>query len=186
MDKCIIIIDNSNIWIEGQKLSAYKKGQIKSSPSEKDICDPSWRYDFGKALTSISEGKQILKAILVGSRPPAHDSVWTSAKAHGFEVFVHDRNSAGKEKSVDTEIVAQGTEFICSQSEPAILKLVSGDRDFIPLIKVAERRGWETEMWAFTNAFSVKGEMAQTVARVKPLNTIFDEIGHCAFEWPIP
>lgn len=181
--KSVIIIDNSNVFIEGQKHSAKLKGQVKSSPSERDICDPSWRIDFGKLLTKVANGTDILKAVLVGSRPPANDSVWTAAKNKGFEVFVHDRGYDGKEKAVDTEIVAQGTRIVC-QNDAAILKLLSGDRDFIPLINIANEQAWETEMWAFTNSFRDHGEMAQSVTRVCPLDDVFGEIGHNDFDWP--
>ncbi len=40
MKKCVIVIDNSNVWIEGQKFSAKKKGHVKASYEDKDICDP--------------------------------------------------------------------------------------------------------------------------------------------------
>lgn len=185
MESCVIIIDNSNVWIEGQKFSAKNKGLVKKEFDDKDICDPSWRIDFGNLLNEVSEGKRILEAILVGSRPPQSDSIWQAAKSHGFKVYVHDRNSAGKEKAVDTEIVAQGTEIICTQPAPAILKLLSGDRDFIPLINIASRRNWETEMWAFTNSFSYGGQMAQSVTRIKPLDNVFNKIGHNEFPWPV-
>lgn len=184
MDKCVIIIDNSNVWIEGQKFSAKKKGQVKHNSDDKDICDPSWRIDFGNLLKEVSEGLPIIKATLVGSIPPQSDTIWSAAKKQGFEVFVHDRNSAGKEKAVDTEIVAQGTEIICTQTQPAIFKLLSGDRDFIPLINIANKRGWETEMWAFSNSFTSGGQMAQSVTRIRPLDAIFDKIGHNEFDWP--
>ena len=177
MEECVIIVDNSNVWIEGKKFSARKKG-IKRGD------DPSWRIDFGKLLSTVAENKMIRKAVLVGSRPPKEDSIWNAAKKLGFDVIVHDRNAVGKEKAVDTEIVAQGTEIICT-TPPCILKLLSGDRDFIPLICIATQREWETEMWAFTNAFKENGEMAQSVTRIKPLDLVFPEIGRCEFEWPI-
>jgi uncharacterized LabA/DUF88 family protein len=62
--------------------------------------------------------------------------------------------------------------------------LLSGDRDFIPLINIANNRKWETEMWAFSNAFSEHGQMAQSVTRVKPLDGIFNKIGRFEFTWP--
>lgn len=184
MNECVVIIDNSNIWIEGQKFSAKRKGQERLQSDDKDICDPSWRIDFGKLLAEVAEGNEIIKAILVGSRPPQHDSVWESARSFGFDVTVHDRNYQGKEKAVDTEIVAQGTELVCTHHQPAILKLLSGDRDFVPLINIASRRGWETEMWAFSNSFTYSGQMAQSVDRIKPLDQVFDKIGICTFQWP--
>ena len=86
--ECIVIIDNSNVWIEGMKLSALKEG-IKSSPiEEKEPCDYSWRLSFGNLLNKVSEGKKVVSTLLVGSRPPKNDSLWTSAKKQGFQVSV--------------------------------------------------------------------------------------------------
>ncbi|MGO9797563.1 MAG: NYN domain-containing protein, partial [Terracidiphilus sp.] len=124
-------------------------------------------------------------AILVGSRPPAKDSVWNEAKQLGFSVTVHDRDFKGKEKAVDTELVAQGTEIIVSAGEPMTLIIASGDRDFIPLVSVAHRRGWSVEMAAFSSAFSATGQMATSVDSIRPLEQIFGDIGYNAFDWPI-
>lgn len=182
MKDCVIIVDNSNVWIEGKKFSAKVKG-IKSPDGEKDIDDPSWRIDFGNLLFVVAGEQNIRHAVLVGSRPPVTDTIWEAAKKNGFKVIVHDRNTMGKEKAVDTEIVAQGVEIVCT-SDAATLKLLSGDRDFIPLINIAERRGWETEMWAFSNAFRSNGEMAQTVTQIRLLDDVFSKIGYNGFVWP--
>lgn len=184
MNNCIILVDNSNVFIEGQKHSARKKGILKTTPDEKDPCDPSWRVDFGSLISQVAEGKPVLKAILVGSTPPRSDSIWEAAKHNGFEVITHERSSSGKEKAVDTEIVAKGTEIVCTVADRAILKLLSGDRDFIPLINIANNRKWETEMWAFNSAFNSYGQMAQSVTRIKPLDNVFDKIGKYEFLWP--
>lgn len=184
MDKCIILVDNSNVFIEGQKLSAKNKGVKKQPGDTHEPCDLSWRIDFGSLLKEVAEGKTILKAILVGSTPPATDTIWQAARDGGFEVITHAKNPSGKEKAVDTEIVAKGTELVCTTEEPAILKLLSGDRDFIPLINIANRRKWETEMWAFESAFRSYGEMAQTVNRVQPLDPLLSRIGRNDFIWP--
>lgn len=173
MDECVIIVDNSNIWIEGMKYSASIKGL--AATDGKEPCDFSWRIDFGNLLNVVAEGKTIRKAILVGSRPPMKDSLWNTAKSRGFEVIVHDRNSENREKAVDTELVAQGVELICTTS-PAVLKILSGDSDFLPLLKIAGERGWETEMWAFSSAYRVVGNMATAVDRIQPLDTRFNEI----------
>ena len=176
MNTCVIIVDNSNVWIEGKKFSAKQKNITGGD-------DPSWRIDFGRLLSTVAEGKEIKEAILVGSRPPMSDSVWNAAKERGFKVKVHPRNSVGKEKAVDTELVAQGVAQIYT-FEPGTLKILSGDRDFIPLVRIAPEQGWETEMWAFTNAFSKNGDMAQSVTRICPLDNVFDQIGRNDFVWP--
>lgn len=183
MKCCVILVDNSNIFIEGRKLSAKNKGVTELTPEGKIPHDPSWRIDFGKLIQKVSEDQKIIKAILVGSIPPESDSIWNAAQNKGFDVITHKRNSSGKEKQVDTELAVQGSEIICEisssreEDDEFILKLLSGDADFLPLIKLANRKNWETEMWAFNSSFQGNGEMAQTVTRVKPLDNIFNDIG---------
>jgi uncharacterized LabA/DUF88 family protein len=182
--KCVVVVDNSNIFIEGRKHSAREKGVNKLHPDELEPLDPSWRIDFGRLLLAISTGRVVERAILVGSRPPQNDSVWNEAENRGFDVTVHDRSYTGQEKAVDTELVAQATEIICSCAEPMDLAIISGDRDFVPLVSLVHRRKWEAEMWAFTNAFNQSGQMATSVDRICPLDKVFYKIGRYEFEWP--
>jgi uncharacterized LabA/DUF88 family protein len=185
MSECLILVDNSNVFIEGQKLSARKKGIFKTNPSDRDPCDPSWRINFGNLIDHLSNGRRILDAVLVGSRPPRSDNVWEAARLNGFQVIVYDR-SGGMEKAVDTELVAQGTEIICSVGKPGVLVIASGDRDFIPLVNVAHRKKWEVEMCAFLSSFSPAGDMAMSVERIRALDSDYLKIGKCEFEWPPP
>ena len=173
MKECVIIVDNSNIWIEGMKYSASLQGIVSTNGMEP--CDYEWRVDFGKLLSKVSQGKAIRKAILVGSRPPVNDSLWNVAKRRGFEVIVQDRNSNNKEKAVDTELAVQGAKLVYT-TEPAVLKILSGDADFKPLVDIANEQGWETEMWAFSS--SISATMGMSVTRVKPLDDIFSQIGY--------
>lgn len=173
MDECVIIVDNSNIWIEGMKLSARLKG-IAPAVDGKEPSDPNWRIDFGKLLNHVAEGKAIRKAILVGSRPPKNDSLWNAAQKQGFEVIVKDRNSQNKEKAVDTKLVAIGCKLIYT-TDPAILKVLSGDSDFSPLIEAANEASWDTEMWAFSSAFTL-GTSLDCANRLVSLDTHISEI----------
>jgi uncharacterized LabA/DUF88 family protein len=181
MAKCVVVVDNSNIFIEGQKHSAKVKGRQNG---DRSVCDPSWRVDFGRLLKCLAGGREIHAAVLVGSRPPANDSVWKEAENEGFNVTVHDRNLQGKEKAVDTELVAQGTEIICSTPETMTLVIASGDGDFIPLVSVAHRKKWLVEMTAFSSAFTATGAMATSVDMIRPLEPEFTQIGFNAFVWP--
>jgi uncharacterized LabA/DUF88 family protein len=181
---CVILVDNSNIFIEGQKCSAKRKGMLPTPIEKKQPSDVSWRVDFEKLLTVLADGRKIRKAFLVGSRPPPNDNVWKMAAQNGFEVITHDRDAKNKEKAVDTELVARGTLTIATTPAPAALVIGSGDRDFIPLVSIAHELKWEVEMVAFSSAFSPHGEMAMAVDRVRPLDGSLDLIGHCAFKWP--
>ena len=176
MDNCVIIVDNSNVWIEGMKLSAKLRG-ITDAPIEgKDPCDYSWRIDFGRLLTEVSNGRNIQKSLLVGSRPPVNDSLWACARRR-FSVKLFNRNFQGKEKAVDAEIVVKGCEIVCT-SAPATLILLSGDTDFIPLIKIAKERGWNVEIYAFKTALTHKTNLTKIATEVKYLEDIFEKIGY--------
>jgi len=181
------LVDNSNLFIEGQKYSARQKGVFKANPQDRDPCDPSWRMNFSNLLIYLANGRKILDAILVGSRPPQNDGVWEAARNQGFNVTVYDR-SGGREKAVDTELVAQGTEAICLMiaPPPKVLVIASGDSDFIPLVKVAQRRKWEVEMCAFSSAFNPAGDMAISVETVRPMDADYLTIGKHEFTWPVP
>jgi len=181
---CVILVDNSNIFIEGQKCSALRKGQLPTALDPRQPQDPSWRIDFTRLLEVLAEGREIHKAFLVGSRPPPNDNVWKMAEQGGFEVKTHDRDARNKEKAVDTELVAQGTLAVALGPENGVLVIGSGDRDFLPLVNISHQRGWTVEMAAFTSAFSATGEMAVAVDRIRPLNGSLDLIGHNAFQWP--
>ena len=185
-DNCLILVDNSNVFIEGRKFSARRKRQFRGPLDTRDPQDPSWRIDFGSLLSFMAAGRPIISAILVGSEPPPNDSVWRAAERDGFRVLTYMRDFKGEEKEVDTEIVAQGTEIVCTHPRAGVVVLASGDRDFLPLVRVAHRRGWSVEMCAFSNAFNPSGEMALTVNRVRQLNAAFDKIGHYDFDWPSP
>ncbi len=179
-----LVLANSNVYIEGQKCSAIRKGLLPARPRDRQPQDPSWRVDFARLLTSLADGRVLRKAILVGSRPPPNDDVWAMAKRGGFEVITHDRDASNKEKAVDTELVAQGTLIIATTPSPAVLVLASGDRDFLPLVNVAHTLNWTVEMVAFSSAFQRTGQMAMSVDKVRPLDGSLDLIGHCSFDWP--
>jgi len=169
MDKneCLILVDNSNTFICGQELSAQKR----ELEYDKDF---SWRIDFGALLDKVANGHQIIKAVLVGSTPPPKDSLWQAAKQIGFEVVTYARGQSG-EKSIDTEIVACGLDVIYEHPRPAVLKLLSGDRDFVPLVQRAYKKGWETELWGFSRCIS--NTLQQMAHRVILLDDLLEVIG---------
>lgn len=141
-----LYIDNSNIWIEGKRVSAVARGLAPDiwSAMELKILDPDWDYDFGR-LFSFAGGdrSEVGRAVLFGSRPPANDSLWKMAEVSGFEVVVKDRNFANKEKKIDTgiatEIVADSYELMKPGQDQ--ITLVAGDSDYVPTIERVRKRG---------------------------------------------
>ena len=71
MSECLIYIDNSNLFIEGQKFVARKLNLGVTQ-------DPRFRYENGKLQKSWAKGRAILSTNLYGSEPPPLDTVWKS------------------------------------------------------------------------------------------------------------
>ena len=185
MDECVILVDNTNLFIGGQQLSALRKGVKRHHGDHHDPSDPSWRLDFHALYSCLADGRNVHAAVMVGSAPPDIDSAWQeAAEAAGFTTIVQEMSPRHDEKAVDTELVARGTELICEAERPMDLVLASGDRDYVPLVDVAHRQGWKVELCAFENSFSPHGDLANAVDSVRPLDDCFEAIGRCEFEWP--
>lgn len=145
-----VYVDNSNVWIEGQRLSAVRKGLAVSpvDAMERKIVDHTWAYDFGRLYElCCPDTAQIGRSILLGSRPPANDSLWGMARRDGFEVEVFDRSFSNKEKEVDvrlaTVMVEDSYEYMkTDRGDKAVL--VAGDRDYVPTVESLAKRGFPT------------------------------------------
>jgi uncharacterized LabA/DUF88 family protein len=142
----LLYVDNSNVWIEGMHVAAFQHGHAPDvwSAVQNRICDYNWKLDFGK-LFDFAGGNRadVKRAALFGSRPPKNDSLWTAAERNGFDVIVYDRNVAGREKKIDTDVVATMIEDsyeILKVGEDEIT-LVSGDADYVPAIEKLRKRG---------------------------------------------
>ncbi len=142
----LLYVDNSNVWIEGMHVSAYVNGKAPDvwSAVQNKICDYDWKLDFGKLFQFAGGDKsEVKKAALFGSKPPKNDSLWDAARRQGFEVIAYDRNIAGHEKKIDTDVVATMIEDsyeILTIGEDEVT-LISGDADYVPAIEKLKNRG---------------------------------------------
>jgi uncharacterized LabA/DUF88 family protein len=176
-----VYVDNSNVWIEGMRISAVKKG-LATSPSdamERKITDHAWAYDFGRLYGAICpDGALIGRSSLFGSRPPANDSLWKLAENAGFQVEVFDRNFSNKEKEVDSAITTQILEdsFLYMKSDQDRVVLVAGDRDYVPPIESLARRGIPTTVifWQHATARDLRAKADD----YSPLDPLFEHISH--------
>ena len=156
-----MFVDNSNIWIECKRAEAKLK--FKKNPLFDE--DPRLRLDMGRLAEQVRRGRPIIDAQLYGSEPPEIDTIWQLATKKGWEVNRFKRNLiSGKEKQLDTSIVADITELVC-HSEVRKLKfsklknvivLVAGDSDFIPAIRkvIAQNGWWRIEVWGLAHSMS--------------------------------
>ncbi len=178
METCIILVDNTNLFVGGQQYSAHCK-HIEGQVNGHAAADHSWRLDYTHLYEFLASQRRVEAALVVGGCPPHGECAWEkAAKKASFEVILHPVNSQNLEKEVDTDLVARGTEYICTSENKGIVVLASGDRDFVPLVEVAHRHGWKVELCAFSSSFHEDGELAQAADKVRLLDNKLKEVGH--------
>lgn len=175
-----VYVDNSNAWIEGMRVSAVRKGLATSAKDAMDrgISDHAWSYDFGRLYEAICPSSaQVGRSSLFGSRPPANDSLWDIARNEGFEVILFDRNFKNKEKEVDvaiaTQIISDSFQYMRAGRGDKVV-LVSGDRDYLPVVENLALRSITTTVvfWEHATAHALRSGAAEFI----PLDPLFDHL----------
>lgn len=146
-----IYVDNSNVFIEGQRVSAVQQGMALDiwDALNNRILDHSYRMSFGKLYEFVAgtDRTDTARAMLFGSRPPINDAIWTIAERAGFEVITHDRNASNREKKIDTGIVSEMMRDAYRNAKQGdIFTLVSGDNDYVPAIQNLRNDGFQVDV----------------------------------------
>lgn len=146
-----IYVDNSNVFIEGKRVSAVKQGLAMDIWDALDhrIIDNEYRMSFGKLYEFVAGTNKAdtARAMLFGSRPPQNDVIWDIAKRAGWEVITHDRNFSNKEKKIDTGIVAALTrDAYRNAAKGDVFTIVSGDNDFVPAVQQLREDGFQIDV----------------------------------------
>ena len=146
-----IYVDDSNIWIAAKKLASQVK-RFKTGE------DHRVRIEIGRLTDVVANGRPVIQGFLYGSEPPPVDSVWEKIREKGWEVDRQKRHPiSGKEKKVDTKLVADVTERACTtpRMERTTIIFITGDADAIPAIeKVLKYEGWQVEVYMWAHALS--------------------------------
>jgi len=173
-----VYVDNSNVWIEGMHVSAVQHGtasDIWTAQSEK-ICDYSWKLDFGRLYEfACGEARDVGRAVLFGSRPPANDSLWEMARARGFEPIVYERNARNREKKIDTSIATEMLTDAFTRLDMTVdeITLVAGDSDYVPTIAKLRDRGFTVNVMFWNHA---SRELKDVSSRFTGLDGFLDHL----------
>lgn len=161
-----IYIDNSNLYIEGRRVSAVAQGIAYDiyEAMRDGILDHAYTISFGK-LHQFLTGNDLTKikrAALFGSRPPPNDSIWRHAEKAGFELHLEDRNVRNKEKKIDTGIATLITKdaYKRGDANKDLFVLVAGDADYVPTIKELQEDGYKVEVVFWNHAAKELKEVA--------------------------
>jgi len=145
----LVLIDNSNIFIEGQK---------------HNLSGCRFRLDFEKVISLVTdvglEGDNRSTFVLFGSVPPDQAALWESMRRRGITVYLAERSSTtGKEKHVDVNL---GTYFTADafasrwSRRQRSYTLLSGDADFYGPICDALGVGFRVTVWCWESSCGYK------------------------------
>jgi uncharacterized LabA/DUF88 family protein len=161
-----IYVDNSNLYIEGRRVSAVAQGLAANirEAMEYGILDHGYTISFGRLHEFLTgqDLSKIKRAALFGSRPPPNDSIWQYAKKAGFELHLEDRNIKNKEKKIDTGIATLLTKDAYKHGIPKedTFVLVAGDADYVPTINELKADGYKVEVVFWNHAARELREVA--------------------------
>jgi hypothetical protein len=145
--KSYTYIDNSNVFIEAQRVAAVKKGMVVDLQDsfERRVFDFSYKLDYGKVYEYFcGENESEVGCAKLWGSPPPSDSFWKMVEKQGFEVVTYDRNAAGKEKKVDVAIAHAITKDAYTKIDKnnSEIVLVAGDKDYVPVINDLKSEGF--------------------------------------------
>lgn len=145
----LVFIDDSNLWISGQKVQGAKLHDAE--------IDPRFRVDLGRFLDVITgKNGSISQAFLYGSVPPPNDTVWNAARKKNFKVQTYRRSaSSGKEKEIDVAMASDITEMLFTQAgDNTTFVIVTGDRDLKRPMEKVVKREIPVELWSWDQSLS--------------------------------
>ncbi|CAD5941429.1 NYN domain-containing protein [Planktothrix agardhii] len=172
--KIFTYVDNSNLFIEGRRLSAVRKkidgvNNIYEAITLKTF-DNDWQIDYGRLHEFLCETDEleIGAARLWGSTPPL-DSFWNYVESKGFDVQTYER-TRGKEKKVDTAIAYRigkdAGKLIDKDND--IIVIAAGDKDYMPCIEDLTSEGFTVHVAFWGHAAREVQEAATKFINLDP------------------
>ena len=152
MDKVFIYWDNSSIFISAQQVAIDQEGESSRYRV---------RIHFRNLLELAHGGREIERAIAVGSIPPELRHVWNRLENEGVTVKLLERGAVhGREQGVDqvlqTEMLRDGYDY---NGDPGIAVMLTGDGagfadgvGFHADLERMRRRGWRIEVLSWRHS----------------------------------
>ncbi len=173
MKKNYTYVDNSNVFLEGQRVAAVTRGlapNMAAASRQPGTFDRSWNLDYGTLHQLVcGSGVEVGGAKLWGSPPPG-DSFWRMVESKGFEVTTFDKAISGGEKKVDVGIAHAMTKDAYKSLDPttAEITLVSGDKDFVPVVEDLVAEGFHVVVAFWSHAAKELREAASEFFDLDP------------------
>ena len=152
MEKVFIYWDNSNIFISARGVGVEREGATARHRV---------RVDFRNLLMLARAGRDIERAIAVGSVPPELRHVWNRMENEGVTVELLERGAIeGREQGVDQTLqTAMLRDALDYNGDPGIAVLLTGDGSgfidgvgFHADLERMHRRGWRIEVLSWRHS----------------------------------
>lgn len=146
-----ILIDGSNLYIEGQRLSSFQSTPAavrEASIYDHQRFDFQFRLDLNRLIGFLrGSGSDDPRPKLFGSHSENSPVFFSAAVAAGFEPVLFERNAKNREKQVDVALAVEAMDLAArAVPERDRFVLVAGDSDYLPLVQRLRARGFEVEL----------------------------------------
>lgn len=120
MQNVYVFWDNSNIFHSAQQVAERKEGTYSRN---------MLRLHFANLMKLAAAGRNVVKAVAVGSVPPDLQALWDRMKAEtNINIELYERGaSSGKEQAVDQSLQTHMLRAVTDEKEPQIAILLTGD-----------------------------------------------------------
>ena len=177
MDKVFIYWDNSNIFISAQQVAVEREG---------DGARYRVRINFRNLLELASAGREMERAIAVGSIPPELRHVWNRLEDQGVAVQLLERGAMqGREQGVDQMLqTATLRDLADYNGNPGIAVLLTGDGSgfidgvgFHADLERMRNKGWRIEVMSWRHSCSRRmKEWAHENGKFIALDDFYDSV----------
>lgn len=141
--------DNSNLYMEAQRVSAVQRGLVADigAAMQTDTRDKAYRLRFAALRHALvaavgAEARAVARAVLFGSHGSADAGIWSFARAEGFETMAEERAWGRREKRVDTGLVTEMLRDAYTRAADGdTFVLAAGDGDYVPAVRALRGDG---------------------------------------------
>lgn len=151
-----IIIDGSNLYIEGMRLSSLRQqppSQFPRPTYEHQEFDENYRLNLRRLRQFLTRSLPVSDLVWFGSHSENSWNVFECAAAEGYETVLFDRDTNNREKQVDSSVVTRAMTVAWDGTpQRDRITLVAGDRDYVPMVKALKSRGYCVEVVFWSHA----------------------------------
>lgn len=177
MDDVFLYWDNSNVFIEAQRLAEVRNDHVDARYRV--------RINFDNILRLAHADRPLRKAMVAGSVPPELRQLWNRLENMGVTVrlFNRIRQDLGEQEIPDRQLQLQMLED-AMDFEPGIVVLLTGDgagymegAGFHSTLERMHRRGWKVEILSWTHSCNYRmREWAESNGVFVALDDFYDSI----------